>query len=33
MLIKNVSILFGDNLDYVSKTDVRISKNKIKKIS
>ena len=33
MLIKNVSILFGDNLDYISKTDVRISKNKIKKIS
>ena len=33
MLIKNISILFGDNLDYVSKTDVRISNNKIKKIS
>jgi cytosine/adenosine deaminase-related metal-dependent hydrolase len=33
MLIKNISILLGDNLDYVSKTDVRISNNKIKKIN
>ncbi|MCV0430943.1 amidohydrolase family protein [Nitrosopumilus sp.] len=33
MLIKNISILFGDNLDYVSNTDVRIIKNKIKKIN
>lgn len=33
MLIKNISILLGDNLDYVSKIDVRISNNKIKKIN
>lgn len=33
MLIKNISILLGDNLDYISKTDVRISNNKIKKIN
>ena len=33
MLIKNISVLLGDNLDYVSKTDVRISNNKIKKIN
>jgi len=33
MLIKNISILLGDNLDYVSKTDVRISNNKIKRIN
>ena len=33
MLIKNVSILLGENLEYVPKTDVRISKNKINKIN
>ena len=33
MLIKNISILHGDNLDFIPKTDVRISKNKIKKIN
>ena len=33
MLIKNISILLGDNLNYVSKTDVRISNNKIKRIN
>ena len=33
MLIKNISILLGDNLDYVSNTNVRISNDKIKKIN
>ncbi|MBT8243496.1 MAG: amidohydrolase family protein [Nitrosopumilus sp.] len=32
MLIKNISILSGPDLDYVPKTNVRIEKNKFKKI-
>ena len=32
MLIKNISVLTGQELDYVSKTDVRIQNNKFKKI-
>ena len=32
MLIKNISILSGPDLDYVPKTDVRIENNKFKKI-
>ncbi len=32
MLIKNISILSGQELDYVSNTDVRIQNNKFKKI-
>lgn len=32
MLIKNISILHGDNLDFIPKTNVRIIGNKIKKI-
>jgi cytosine/adenosine deaminase-related metal-dependent hydrolase len=33
MLIKNISVLLGKNLDFVSNTDVRIQNNKFKKIS
>lgn len=33
MLIKNISILHGDDLEYVSKTDIRILDDKIKKIN
>ena len=32
MLIKNISVLTGQELDYVSNTDVRIQNNKFKKI-
>ena len=32
MLIKNIGALIGQELDYVSKTDVRIQNNKFKKI-
>ena len=32
MLIKNISVLTGQELDYVSKTDVRIQNDKFKKI-
>lgn len=32
MLIKNISILSGPDLDYIPKTDVRIENNKFKKI-
>ena len=32
MLIKNISALSGQELDYVSNTDVRIQNNKFKKI-
>ncbi|MDH5432093.1 MAG: amidohydrolase family protein [Nitrosopumilus sp.] len=33
MLIKNVSVLSGQNLDFISNTDVEIQKNKFKKIN
>jgi cytosine/adenosine deaminase-related metal-dependent hydrolase len=33
MLIKNISVLLGEDLDFVSNTDVRIQNNKFKKIS
>ena len=32
MLIKNVSALLGEELDFVSKTDIQINKNLFKKI-
>ena len=32
MLIKNISILQGEDLDFISRTDIRIQKNKFEKI-
>jgi len=32
MLIKNISALTGQELDYISNTDIRIQNNKFKKI-
>ena len=32
MLIKNISILLGEDLKFIARTDVRIQKNKFNKI-